>query len=365
MMALDENAIRSRSCPQCPICSARGVALYSGLHDRLFKAPGAWNYRKCSNLDCQLVWLDPMPVEEDIGKIYRDYFTHDASAEFDQSWAHKVYHRAVACYLAERYGYERPGSSAQLIALRWLPYLWPSHRPQIDVKVMYLRQRIGGRLLDVGCGNGWTMEALQRLGWQCEGVDFDPLAVKVAQSRRLKVRLGTPEAQGYPDETFDAVIMSHVIEHVPRPEDFLGECCRILKPGGQLTVLTPNAASLGHRVFGDSWLYLDPPRHLHVFTLHAMRNLAVKLRDVQARVFTTVRGTCWMLQGSRSIRRSGRFLTDCRLTRRQRLIGEMAEFFEWCNSNISQSAGEEIVMLANKTGPQSWRSGIAADSTPS
>ena len=46
---------------------------------------------------------------------------------------------------------------------------------------------------------------------------------------RVNVRLGQLSAQAFADESFDAVVMSHVIEHVPSPDELLGECRRILK----------------------------------------------------------------------------------------------------------------------------------------
>lgn len=345
---MEESTIKTSACARCPVCTQPGSPLYSDLRDRLFDVPGVWNYRECSNRQCKLLWLDPMPAEEDIGQLYKSYFTHNQPPRRPSSRLRQAYGRATKSYLAERYGYG--GADDRLLnrILQGLLYMWPSHIPQIDVRVMYQPRRVGGRLLDVGCGNGMTMDAMQKLGWQCEGVDFDPLAVQAAVARGLRVSLGPPEAQAYPDDTFDAMILSHVIEHVPHPEKFLRECCRILRPGGLLTVLTPNASALGRRVFGESWLYLDPPRHLHVFTPPALREIVTRVDRMRPRVTTTVRGTCWMVQGSRSIRESGRFAADSTLRRRQRMIGECAEFLEWCYLMGNPHGGEEIVVLAEK-----------------
>jgi Methyltransferase domain len=77
---------------------------------------------------------------------------------------------------------------------------------------------------------------------------------------------------GYSEGMFNVLTMSHVIEHVPDPLAHLSECWRILAPGGQLIVRTPNMASFASRMFGKDWTALDPPRHLVLFTpssLHA------------------------------------------------------------------------------------------------
>jgi len=106
---------------------------------------------------------------------------------------------------------------------------------------------------------------MKKLGWQVEGVDFDPKAVQVARSNGLDVYAGSLEEQGLPSNTYDAIVMAHVIEHVHNPVQLLTECYRILKPVGKLIVITPNADGMGHAVFGRKWRGLEPPRHLHIF----------------------------------------------------------------------------------------------------
>ncbi len=117
------------------------------------------------------------------------------------------------------------------------------------------------------------MEELARLGWEAEGVDFDAAAVAQARARGLRVHAGALEAQRYPDAHFDAIGMSHVLEHLPEPLATLAECRRLLRPGARLVLATPNATSLGHRRFGRDWRGLETPRHLQVFTAAALRRV--------------------------------------------------------------------------------------------
>src|SRR5258708_36641931 len=98
---------------------------------------------------------------------------------------------------------------------------------------------------------------MRRLGGDAEGVDVDPLAVENARARGLPVRLGDLAAQRYPADHFDAIYMSHVIEHVHDPVALLSECRRVLKVGGRLVALTPNVESWGHRRFQRAWAPLD------------------------------------------------------------------------------------------------------------
>jgi ubiquinone/menaquinone biosynthesis C-methylase UbiE len=134
-----------------------------------------------------------------------------------------------------------------------------------------------GRLLDVGCGAGEWLLSMREMGWQVEGVDFDENAVRVARKKGLEVHRGSVEQQSYPDQSFDAVTMHHVIEHVPDPAGTLTECARLLKPGGKLVLFTPNGSSLSHGLFKQNWRGLEPPRHLHIFTPDSMHTLLHKV----------------------------------------------------------------------------------------
>jgi 2-polyprenyl-3-methyl-5-hydroxy-6-metoxy-1,4-benzoquinol methylase len=130
----------------------------------------------------------------------------------------------------------------------------------------------GARLLDIGCGAGAFLEWAQDAGWQAVGLDFDQAAVTNARSRGLDVRLGTVDVlDGH--VLFDAITMSHVIEHVHDPGMLLKRVKALLKPGGIFWIETPNMDSTGHKTFGQSWLGLDPPRHLVLFRPSSLRAL--------------------------------------------------------------------------------------------
>src|ERR1700676_614067 len=63
--------------PWCPLCSCEGKPLYTGLIDWLYGVPETWATRRCSY--CEVAWLDPQPVADDIPRLYSRYCTHDAS----------------------------------------------------------------------------------------------------------------------------------------------------------------------------------------------------------------------------------------------------------------------------------------------
>ena len=73
-----DNTIKTRVNHNCIICGSRGEPIYHNLHDRLFDTPGKWNLKRCPNPQCNLVWLDPIPLKDELGKLYENYFTHTA-----------------------------------------------------------------------------------------------------------------------------------------------------------------------------------------------------------------------------------------------------------------------------------------------
>ncbi len=273
----EEGQIRTTACPRCILCGGDGNSIYSGQRDRLFGAAGLWNLKTCSNRECGLIWLDPMPVSEDIGKAYANYYTHKAFGSARRAgflkWIRDLARRG---YWANQYNYKTGPQPLLARMLGRLLALSPIHRRETDAWVRCLPAVSGGRLLDVGCGSGEWLLAMRQRGWTVEGVDFDEGAVKVARLEGLKVESGSVEEQSYPDNYFDAVTLNHVIEHVPDPVRTLAECRRILKPNGKLVLFTPNNASLGHRLFKECWRGLEPPRHLHIFSMKSMRQALVR-----------------------------------------------------------------------------------------
>jgi len=293
---------------------------------------------------CQIAWLDPQPIADDIGKIYTNYFTHQAP---DNTNRFRGLRKAVkASILNSRYGYQMEGSNKVMGS--FLSCIGPL-REMVGGSVRWLDAREGGRLLDVGCGNGSFLDKMRHLGWEVAGVEPDGEAVAVARKRfGLEIFKGSLDEAGFSDESFDAITMNHVIEHVPDPIELLKECRRVLKPGGRLWVATPNIKSLGHYKFGEHWRGLEVPRHLTLFSPGALQSCA-ESAGLAARVCTSDRSAPWMYAASSLIRRDGalpggsprRTTPWLRMQGRAFLAREHGLFGP-------RDAGEEIVMVAGR-----------------
>jgi 2-polyprenyl-3-methyl-5-hydroxy-6-metoxy-1,4-benzoquinol methylase len=267
-----ENNIGSSPCPNCMICGGTGEILHFNQRDLIFGAPGQWILKRCPSEECRLVWLDPMPTGEDIGKAYARYYTHTASAGDPSAGMPKRTYMAIKRqYLASKYHYRQDPERLRIPGLGSILYLLPLRRANADGDVRFLHAVPAGRLLDVGCGSGDWLISMRALGWNVTGVEVDVHAANVGRSRGITIVDGQLETQNFPGDTFDAITLNHVIEHLHDPVRTLMECARILKPGGKLVLFTPNGESLGHRLYGQYWRGLEPPRHLHIFSPQSTR----------------------------------------------------------------------------------------------
>lgn len=334
--------------PQCIICGDAGTVLYADLQDRLFAAPGRWTLRKCANKDCALLWLDPAPRRDELWKAYRTYYTHHDVSTATGNSIKKVYHFFRDCYLSFRYGYFEDLLPSRFRVLGLAMYLFPGRRADVDFSVMYLAGKRDGKLLEVGCGSGLLLQSMRSLGWQVEGIDVDPSAVRTAREKDLTVALGSLEEQNYQDDTFDAVVMSHVIEHVAEPQSLINECRRILKPGGTLSLVTPNTESFGCDVFARSWLALDPPRHLMLYNGKALRVLAERAGFSHVRAVTTIRDAHTLFWASYCIRKHGTFVMGTPPGVWSRWLSSLLRLAEWGLIKMFPGKGEEIAVLGIK-----------------
>jgi SAM-dependent methyltransferase len=260
----------------CYLCGSQGAILHQDLSDPMAGAPGKWNLRRCPNPDCDLVWLDPMPLQEELWKAYRSYFTHrNYVPEGNQrvDWPNLIFLKI----LKPIYKLFEHATGLRMIEKGW--------RKKAD-RMFLGEDSLRGRLLDVGCGKGDLLVRLRNLGWDVEGLDVDSEAVAFSRTRHgLKIHHGSLENQQFPAGSFDAVVMNHVIEHVHDPVALLRECFRVLKHGGRLVLATPNIInSLGYKKLGRYWSHLDIPRHLHLFTKKNIKDCAARagFRSVDA-----------------------------------------------------------------------------------
>ena len=130
------------------------------------------------------------------------------------------------------------------------------------------------RLLDVGCGAGTFLEAAARGGWEVTGVEVSRTAAEHLSAKGFDVFCGELEKANYPDDHFDVVILSEVLEHVPDPRSLLKASARVLRTGGLLWGTTPHGRGISARLLGIEWSTVCPPEHLQLFSVRGIKALS-------------------------------------------------------------------------------------------
>ncbi len=123
---------------------------------------------------------------------------------------------------------------------------------------------MGSSLLDVGCGRGDLVRGFRTLGLNASGLDRERSQMHVG----LQVKYANIESELFPfnDEEFDMVFSKSLIEHLHNPGNFMRECFRILKPGGQIILMTPDWNSQA-RIFFDDYTHRQP------YTVDAVKDI--------------------------------------------------------------------------------------------
>jgi SAM-dependent methyltransferase len=120
----------------------------------------------------------------------------------------------------------------------------------------YLTYKRIGSLLDVGCGFGAFLEAAASIGWRVCGVEVASAPASIA-ARRHNIFYGSLSDAPYGPNSFDVVRLNNVIEHVLSPRALVCDIRRVLRPGGLLTISTPNVESFTAALQGMGWRYIQ------------------------------------------------------------------------------------------------------------
>jgi rhamnosyltransferase len=320
------NPLRTLSRPNCKLCGGAGEVLYADLRDRLFSAPGTWHFRRCGNEGCGLIWLDPEASDEDIGRLYRGYYTHGGS-DGEQGMVRS----------SLRYAF-RSGWAGILSATRIM-----NERKRLET--LFVDDLPPGELLEIGCGAGNRLPLFSALGWRVTGQDIDAEAAAQAErARDVEIHVGPVEELAARGRRFDAIVMNHVIEHVPDPVGLLRTCLAMLRSGGTVTCVTPNADSWGHRAFGVNWMGLDPPRHLTLFTPVNLRTAAKMAGHSHPQVSTSCANAQAFAVGSFEIESKGRYDMGGRPAWRSQFLSIVAQFRALNAFRRNPDSGDELIM---------------------
>ena len=154
---------------------------------------------------------------------------------------------------------------------------------KVDKKMRRARGRIGalarklpkgGRFLDVGCNGGFVVEAAREAGFDAWGLEVDGVSIAYAREHYPKNQyfLGLVE-DFHPDQGFDLIYSSEVIEHVADVRAFMSAIVGLLNPGGVVYLTTPDISHWRRPKNLDKWDGFNPPVHCVYFNPASLRRL--------------------------------------------------------------------------------------------
>lgn len=214
------------------------LTIYNNLPDRLYQHEGSSDYVRCKK--CGLVQI--LAIPQNISEFYSGYRLHRQDSKM-YSFFRKV--TIGHCYPLVESG--------------------------------------GGKILDIGCGNGWYLGEMEKRGWEPFGYEFDvEYASQLSAELKITILSGEDSLLRHPD-FFDLITFNFSFEHLPYPKRIFELASKTLKKGGIIFISVPNIESREARLFGAKWFHLDPPRHISFFNQQLLSNLFLEngFKDVK------------------------------------------------------------------------------------
>lgn len=224
----------------CPCCGRKNITSVLSAEDYTVshKRFEIWACRECT-----IRFTQNIPGVNEIGPYYQseNYISH---SDTNKGIINKLYHKVRNRTLIQKLN-----------------------------TVKEITGKSTGSILDVGCGTGAFLNTMQQSGWQITGLEPDVTARKKAKELH-NLNLDSPEKLfSLPAESFDAITLWHVLEHVHELHIYLKRLRELLKSGGKLFIAVPNYTSYDAIVYKQFWAAYDVPRHLYHFSPDSMGKL--------------------------------------------------------------------------------------------
>lgn len=216
----------------CEVCGTNHPQPIAWRTDLFLGGDTVYSHCRCGG--CGVVYQHPRPTAATIGHLYpEEDYPEYVQALTTVSWLART---------VRRYGLRKR-------AQRATRYAQP------------------GRVLDVGCSTGeFVWEMAQRAGWKALGMDISVGVVGYAQAHLgIDVTVGLLNNSPFADASFSVITLWNVFEHVYAPRTVIAEAARLLRPGGVLVITHPNLNSMDRRLFGNTWIGYELPRHIYLY----------------------------------------------------------------------------------------------------
>ncbi len=133
-----------------------------------------------------------------------------------------------------------------------------------------------GKILDIGAGTGAFLQVMQKSEWDVTGLEPDETARENAKKLYGLSLQPSEELFNLKAETFDAITLWHVLEHVHELHEYMDQLKKLLKLTGCLFIAIPNYACYDEKIYKEFWAGYDVPRHLYHFSPTSITQLLLQ-----------------------------------------------------------------------------------------
>ena len=224
----------------CPVCKSENINDFFAAEDYTVSHE-KFDIFQCKN--CTHLFTQNIPAQNEIGKYYasENYISH---SDTQTGIVNRLYHIV--------------------------------RKKTLNGKMRLIQKETKkqtGKILDIGCGTGAFLHNMKTAGWESTGLEPDETARKKAQELYKLAPLPSLEIFNLPENTFDAITMWHVLEHVHQLHEYVEQLKNLITDKGRIFIAVPNYTSYDAQHYGTSWAAYDVPRHLYHFSPASMKNL--------------------------------------------------------------------------------------------
>lgn len=231
--AIPDALLMQRACPTC----GSGEYVQEMHKDHFFIV-------RCAC--CNLVYVNPVFNETQYKEVYQSQEYQEIMAPLrNESHGYRV----------ERFGKER-----------------------VSIMKRFIHKASQVQYLDVGCGTGFVVEAASEEGWDAKGIDLNPATIEFGiTERKLNLKNCALEEFDAAKESFDAISLFEVVEHLINPKTILTKAIQLLKNDGILFLYVPNYDSAYRMLLEKEAHFIWPTHHLNYYTPQTISYLLEQL----------------------------------------------------------------------------------------
>ena len=242
----------------CKICGYNNLNIFT-IREMMFGFMDSFKYFECQK--CRCIQLGEIPINMEKYYPSNYYSFNDPNIVNDNK--------------VKRFFKKKRDNSAifgKNFLGKILAYFYPS-LPGLSI-LKYVSIQYNSKILDVGCGNGELLGALNNCGFQnLYGIDpylsdtfISPISLNISKSNLSDL-----------NTSFDFILLNHSFEHMSNPIAIFEDIKRLLGAKGRCIIRIPKVPSYAWEKYRENWVQLDAPRHYFIHSHSSIEFVASKV----------------------------------------------------------------------------------------